>query len=857
ERLRARHGLDERAAGNLLALLSDQVESGGQAPAADRIVIEQFVDEVGDWTVAVLSPFGTRVHAPWAMATATRLRRAYEVDVDTLWTDDGIVFRLPDSDEPPPAELFLPASDEVRDLVVDQLGGTALFASRFRENAARALLLPRQRPGRRTPLWVQRRRSADLLEAAARFADFPIVLETYRDCLNDVFDMPGLLELLSGIEDGRIAVSTVRTRKASPFAASLLFGYVANFLYEGDVPLAERRAQALMLDHEALQQILGEPELRELLDPDAITAAARRAARLDGTRPLRDHDDVHDALLGLGDLTLDEIEARAVEPERMTATLGELALARRVVTLRIADEERFVAAEDVGRFRDALGVPPPPGLPYAFLEPVADPLGDLLRRYARTHGPFTTADAASRFGLGVAPVERALEELASRGALAFGHFLPGGKGREWCDPGVLRDIKRRSLARLRAQVEPVEPAVLARFLHDWHGLTHPTRGVDAVYEAVQRLQGAAVPASDLERGLLPARVRDYDPRDLDELFTSGEVVWQGVEPIGEHDGRIALFLRAEAPLLAAVPTRLGGEVEERIRAALIQRGALFFPELHALCGGFKPEVIAALWRMVWAGEVTNDTLAPLRSLRRARAAARRGRRTRGGSALPPGTLGRWSLFPQPDPWPTETERAAALVEQLLERHALVTREVARAESVRGGFSGVYPVLRSMEEVGRLRRGYFVEGLGGAQFARAGVEDRLRRSRDEEGAEARVDVVWATDPANPYGAQLPWPERPGARPARAAGAQVILIGGRAAAWISPAAKRVLTFLDADAPPDEWRLLAEALSDLPDRRGRGALLLTSVDGETPDASPLADPLRTAGFTPTTRGWLKRRG
>ncbi|MEZ4415996.1 MAG: crosslink repair DNA glycosylase YcaQ family protein [Gemmatimonadota bacterium] len=859
-RLASAHGLDTNAATNLVALLADQFEAGGQVPAADRIVIEQFVDEVGDWTVAILSPFGTRVHAPWAMAAAARLRRQYDVEVDTLWTDDGIVFKLPNIEEPPPSELFLPESDEVRDIVVDQLGSTALFASRFRENAARALLLPRQRPGRRTPLWVQRRRSADLLKAAAQFADFPIVLETYRDCLNDVFDLPGLIELLKGIEEGQVAVSTVQTRKASPFAASLLFGYVANFLYEGDVPLAERRAQALMLDHAQLLQLLGEPELRELLDPDSIAAASARASRTDGSRPLRDHDDVHDALISLGDLTLAEVEARALQPERMAVTLGELILSRRVFSAQIAGQERFIAAEDAARYRDALGVQPPAGLPTAFLQSGPDPLGDLLRRYARTHGPFTVQAAATRFGLGTAPVERALEELGARGHLAFGHFLPGGHGREWCDPGVLRDIKRRSLAHLRAQVEPVEPDAYARFLLDWHGVGAPSRGIDAVFEAVQQLQGAPLPASDLERGILPARVLGYDPRDLDELFTTGELVWQGVEPLGEHDGRIVLLLRDQIPLLATAPTALPGELEARIVEALRGRGALFFPELLSLTGGFKPEVLAALWRLVWSGTVTNDTLAPLRSLRRARSATRRTRGLRRSLALPPGSAGRWSLFPWPADVPSETERATALAEQLLQRHGLVTREVARAEALRGGFSSVYPILRRMEEVGKVRRGYFVEGLGGAQFGRAGVEDRLRRARDQEGDEGgTATVLWASDPANPYGAQLPWPERTGARASRSAGAQVILTAGRLAAWISPGARRVLTFLPADEPQrSRWiASVAEGLATLPETRARAAIVLESVDGVAPDTSPLAAALVEAGFRPSPKGWLRRRG
>ncbi|MGI9189066.1 MAG: Lhr family helicase [Longimicrobiaceae bacterium] len=862
-RLVGTHGLDERAARNLLDLLREQAEATGTVPSDRAVVLERFVDEVGDWCVAILTPFGSRVHAPWTMAVAARLRQEHGIEVDSMWADDGIVFRLTAGDDPPDDALFLPDPDEVRDLVVDQLAGTALFAARFRENAARALLLPRQRPGRRTPLWIQRRRSADLLRAVADHPDFPIVLETYRECVSDVFDLPGLTDLLRGIHERRIRMVPVETRSPSPFAGSLLFGYVANFIYEGDAPLAERRAQALTLDHAQLLQLLGEPELRELLDADAVEETALRARGLGDARKLRDADDLHDALLGLGDLSEAEIAARAGEPEQVGAMLAELEGARRAVRIRIADAERWIAAEDASRFRDALGVVPPQGLPSAFLEPVDHPLADLLARYARTHGPFTAADAAMRFGLGPAPVSDALERLVDRGRVLFGHFLPGGSGREWCDAGVLRQIKRRSLARLRAEVEPVEPAALARFLVRWHGLDRPARGAEALLDAVERLQGAPLPASDLEKGILPARVADYDPRDLDALCYAGEVVWRGAGALGPSDGRVALYLREHYPLLVPPAEPAEGELQARIREQFHERGAMFYADLATATGAFVGDLLPALWDLVWAGEVSNDTLAPLRSLRAARKARGRRRerpgRPRARRSAPAGAEGRWSLLPAVGEDRSATERLAATAAQLLERHGILTRESVRGEGTVGGFSAVYQVFKGLEEAGRVRRGYFVEGLGAAQFALPGAEERLRRVRDAAGnPEPKVTVLSATDPANPYGAALPWPDRDPPRPQRSAGAQVALLEGEPLAWISASARRILTFLPEDGRDREraLRALTGALARLPEIRRRAAIVVESVDGAPVAESPLAPHLRPAGFTPGSKGWQRRR-
>ncbi|MCB9594081.1 MAG: DEAD/DEAH box helicase [Sandaracinaceae bacterium] len=861
ERLATKHSLDALAAENLMRYLDDQREVTGRLPTDRSIVIERFIDEVGDWVITVLTPFGARVHAPWSTAISQRLMHELGLDPDAMWSDDGMVFRLPDADEPPDDAVFLPGPDEVERLVTDQLASTSLFAARFRENAGRSLLLPKRRPGQRTPLWAQRRKSAQLLKVASRFRDFPVVLETYRECLRDVFDLPGLVKILEDVRDRRVLVSSVTTRSPSPFAASLLFNYVASFIYEGDVPLAERRTQMLSLDHAQLRELLGEPELRQLLDLEAIVEVERRLQRLTGY--LVTHvDGLHDLLLALGDLSADEIALRCEgEPAAWTA---ELVRARRVVAITVAGEPRYVAAEDMARYRDGLGIVPPPGLPQALLEPLADPLGDLIGRYARTHGPFTLAAVAARFGLGEGAVRAVLERLATQDRVLEGELVPGGRGREWVDTEVLRRIKQRSLAKLRQEVEPVDPDALARFAIDWHGVDRPApAGPDALLAIVERLQGAPIPASSLEAHTLPSRLRGYDRRDLDELCASGEVIWRGMGSLGPKDGRIALYLADHYPLLAMPAEPVEGELADAIREHLEDRGAVFYRELVDVVGGFGAEVLEVLWDMVWAGEVTNDTLLPLRSLRGAVEPARGGRRSsrrQPRRAGPPGSEGRWSLLPRldgPDA-PSPTARLEALASQLLERHGVLTREAVRAEAIPGGFSTVYPILRAMEEAGRVRRGYFVAGLGATQFALPGAEDRLRAHRDVGPDGDRVLLLASDDPANVYGAALKWPERDGARPQRAAGARVVLHDGVLVGFVGRTGHSVTTFL-----PDDERARRRSIDalvrglQLATGQGRNAraVLIKRVDGDDPAASAIATDLQDAGFAPTSRGFHRR--
>jgi ATP-dependent Lhr-like helicase len=923
-------GLDDWAASNLLSYLAEQRQATGHLPDDRTIVVERFRDELGDWRIVVHSPFGAQVHAPWALALGARLSEKHGLDAQVMHADDGIVLRLPDADlldfPDPDAPVTASADDapigadaavfdpsRIEQTVTDQVGGSALFASRFRECAARALLLPRRSPGRRTPLWQQRQRSSQLLQVASEFGSFPIVLEAVRECLQDVFDVPGLVELMGDIESRRVRLVEVTTPEPSPFARSLLFGYVAQFLYEGDSPLAERRAAALALDSRLLAELLGQAELRELLDPAVLEQLDAELQRLTPERRIKDAEGVADALRLLGPLSADELALRGGDP----AWPAELEAARRVIAVRIAGEQRWAAVEDAGRLRDALGTPLPVGVPEAFTEPVkdpspsasgklryrGDPLGDLLARHARTHGPFTVADTAARFGLGPAVVHGTLQRLAGTGRVVQGEFRPGGAGPEWCDAEVLRRLRRRSLAALRHEVEPVPPRALAAFLPQWQHLgAHRLRGVDGLLRAVEQLQGSLVPASALERMVLPSRIADYHPAMLDELTASGEVLWSGAGALAGKDGWIALCPADTAPLLLPAPLPLEqSPLHRAVLAALAPGYGLFFRQIseHVLAQGLTatpPELATALWDLAWSGYLTNDTLAPLRSLlgsgrtagSTAHRAPRAAPRARYGGSRPaaratpragslPTTAGRWSLLPVPlaDP----TQRAHALAQTLLDRHGVVTRGAVQAERAPGGFAGVYRVLTAFEENGRTRRGYVVEGLGAAQFATDGAIDRLRAvhtaaergdappggysgpegrsggyGSPSAGAGGPVAVVLAAaDPANAYGAALPWPEAPagpssGHRPGRKAGSLVVLLDGELTVYLERGGKSLLSW----APDqDTLRLAADALNRALHDGALPDLTVERINGEAALTSPLSAPFEAAGFHPTTRG------
>jgi ATP-dependent Lhr-like helicase len=866
KRVREDHALDELAARNLVGYLWEQREATGALPTDRTIVVERFRDELGDWRVALLTPFGGRVHAPWSMAVESRVREHHGVDVQSIWSDDGIAVRLPEGAESDGGTIesaLLLEPEEIEDLLMSELGGSAMFAARFRENAARALLLPRRRPGQRTPLWMQRQKSADLLAVASQYGSFPIVLETYREILRDVFDMPALVELLGDIRARRIRVVSVETRSASPFASSLMFDYLGSFMYEGDAPLGERRAQALALDRDLLAELLGSEELRELLDPEAVSDLELELQALTGSRQARTLDGVADLLRRLGDLRTDEVEARSAEGFDGADALRELERARRAVRVRIAGEERWIAVEDVARYRDAVGASPPPGVAETWLAAADAPLDALLIRWARTHAPFVADDPAARWGLAVAATEERLRALAADGRLLEGAFRPGGAAHEYTDPDVLRQLRRRSLARLRREVEPVEPEVLGRFLPAWQGIGGPAGGLGRLIEVVAQLEGVPIPASVLERDVLAARIAGYTPRLLDELGAAGEVVWIGRGTLGRDDGRIALYRRDRVDLLASAGSagdRPSEPIHEAIRQHLQRRGASFYPQLRAAVADARSEdeLLDALWDLVWAGEVTNDTFAALRALSlprsRSKGSPRPGRLVALG---PPRAAGRWSLVADlVGEGRTPTERGHALATSLLERHGVVTREAVAAEGIAGGYASVYPVLRAMEESGRARRGYFVAGLGAAQFALPGAVDRLRAVREDDGA---VRILAATDPAQPYGAALAWPR--GADDERlplqrAAGAYVVLVEGTAALYLERGGRGLIT-LPAAADSEVRDRAVAALPGLLNPSGPlRELRIERVDRGPVAESPLAEPLRDAGFRPSYRGYVLRR-
>ncbi|MGC4111667.1 MAG: ATP-dependent helicase [Nocardioides sp.] len=873
----AERGLDAWASGNLVDYVHEQAEATGVLPSDRTLVVERFRDELGDWRLVVHSPYGTPVHAPWALAINARLRERYGVDGQAIASDDGIVIRVPDTDaEPPTGEVIAFEPDEIDDLVTQEVGGSALFASRFRECAARALLLPRRDPGRRSPLWQQRQRSAALLEVAVKYPSFPIVLEAVRECLQDVYDLPALVGLMRRVQRREVGIHDVDTHQPSPYARTLLFGYVAQFVYEGDSPIAERRAAALALDQGLLAELLGRAELRELLDPEVLEEVEATLQRTHPDRRVRDAEGVADLLRWLGPVTSDEVADRSTDGAEVVEWLTALADPRRAVAVRMAGEERWAAIEDVGRLRDGLGVPVPPGVPDAFTEAVDDPLADLVSRFARTHGPFTVADVSTRLGLGAAVVRHTLQRLGSAGRVLEGEFRPSGSGAEWCDAEVLRLLRRRSLARLRREVEPVEPAALGRFLLAWQHVARSRggpRGVDGVLQVVEQLAGYPAPASAWESLILPARVSDYEPAYLDELTASGEVVWVGQASLPGSDGWVSLHLGDQAPLtLPAVEEIPDAELHRAVLDALTPGGAWFFRQLQQATGAGDRDLADALWDLVWAGRITNDTLAPLRALtgsgsgtHRSRRAAPRTRMARparsGVRPAPASTTGRWSVLPAADV--DATRRAHATAERLLERHGVVTRGAVASERTTGGFAAVYKVLSAFEDSGRCRRGYFVEGLGAAQFGTAGSVDRLRTFTDAttEGQADKPTAVTlaATDPANPFGAALPWPERDssgGHRPGRKAGALVVLVDGELTLYVERGGRTLLTWSD-----DTVRLAAATLS-LSDAGRRGALgrmTVEKADGEQllgAGSTPLREALDAAGFVSTPRG-LRLRG
>jgi ATP-dependent Lhr-like helicase len=888
--LESDYDLDERAAANLLAYLREQQAATRVLPSDRTIVVERFRDEIGDWRICVLSPFGGRVHAAWGLACSARIHEQLGLESDAIWTDDGIILHLPDLDAeeaeslPSAADLLLMAPEDVESAVVGELGGSALFGARFRENASRALLIPRAYPGRRTPLWQQRLKAQSLLEVARRYADFPIILETYRECLRDVLDVPGLEELLRGLHTREISLVEVETQTASPFASSLLFDYVATYMYEGDTPSAERRAAALSLDRDLLRELLGQEELRELIDPAALARIEDDLQRRSQMTRATTRDGLHDVLRALGDLRPEEVAERVFPGVDPAPLLEGLERERRVIRLRLGREQRYVAADEAGLYRDGLGAVPPGGLPAPFIAEVPDALRQIVARYARTHGPFGAGELHDRYGIDAGAV---LRELERDGELVRGELRPGGSERDWCEVDVLRRLRRASLAALRKEIEPAEASRLASFLPSWQGVDrHPPSGagIDRLREVLIPLQGLSLPAEIWERDVLPRRTGAYSQTWLDTLCASGEVVWVGAGPLG-RSGRVALYFRDDAPAIGPPATGASARAsaaapsspEHDLLRARLGQGPCFFSDLLAELDAPAEALREALWDLVWAGEATNDAWAPLRAPRLAlargrseqRAPARRrfGPRPGGGQSQ---VQGRWSLTESvfaggPEGAAGAAERRRALAELLLERYGIVTREQVLGEGIKGGFALLYETFSNLETLGICRRGYFIEGMGGAQFALLGAVERLRtpaaRSPSGPGVLRALErpaplVLAAADPAQPFGAALSWPRREGQerRPTRVAGAYVVLVEQQPILYLERGGRGLITLTEtAAAAAQDPHPLREALTALADsvRAGRvGRLALERIDGDSAIASPLAAVLLELGFNPGPR-------
>ncbi|MEQ3363152.1 DNA glycosylase AlkZ-like family protein [Raoultibacter massiliensis] len=878
-RLRA-DGLDENARRNLIELIGAQRAATGFVPDDRTLVVERCEDEQGDWRVMLHSPYGRRVHEPWAMAVTDRIVRTRGFDPQTLAMDDGIILRIPMSETLlPGAELFAFDPSELERVVRDRVDSTSLFAARFRECAARSLLMSSTAPGKRAPLWQQRLRAGQLLEAARREGDFPLLAETARECLQDVYDMESLLALMDDIQAGAVRLVEAQTSTPSPFAAPLLFGYVGDHLYDGDLPNAERKASLLSLDPTLLGELLGSDEVGGLIDPEVVRTVESQLQRLASDRRVRGVEGVADLLRALGPLTVGEVAERLRRDGgcdedaaggsscafgEAQALLDELARSHRAFVATIGGASRWASFDDARLLRDALGTDAPGWTASSELaEPSGGspgryhPLDELLARFARTHGPFATADAAAAFGIGCAVARDGLERLAAEGRIVQGRFKSEdggtadaeGEVRQWVSADVFKRLRSLSLAKARKAVRPVGSDAYVRFLLDLQGAGSFGRGrfegVEGVAHVLSQFEGVYLPAALWESVVLPSRVRDYRPSMLDELIASGEVMWVGGhrdESIDADPGhgkarsstagadfgsrnRTSSASSAAAGLIAFYPTdspfaplqpdvedgvfesavsesgdsrlagdRFGDGAQEADSAsmgtAIVEAlgfgGGLFFRQIVdavrrrlASVRVDEDSVASMLQRLMWQGRVTNDTFAPVRTVAsaesapRARSASRRrvsSRRARAradySEAMGKSSFGnvravqsgRWSLVSPSDE--NDTVRAIALVDSLLDRYGVLTRDIALAAGVSGGLGSLMPVLRSMEDAGDLLRGMFVEGLGPAQFAARETVDALRAyaGNDDPGADRRtaMAVLAADDPASLFGAGIAWP-----------------------------------------------------------------------------------------------------
>lgn len=990
-------GLDESARENLVSLLLEQKAATGAIPSDETLVLERCKDENGSWRFVLHSPMGRRVHEPWAMAIRERIRRVAKIEPQTFASDDGIAFQLPATvGRPPGAELVVFDAEELRRLVTSQIGGTALFAARFRECAARALLTPSSRPGRRTPLWLQRLRAGQLLDASRQFRNFPVSVEAARECLQDVYDLPALAGLMERIEARSVRIVEAETASPSPFARPLLFGYTGAFLYQEDLPRAERRAHLLSLDPEAIASLVGDGGVGQVLDESVLAEVEAELQRLaPGRRVRRDAEAVADLLRRLGPLTLEGVAARSVgasddappaqekgdsaaredaadaadssqadekQPrqesesrfprvgegsawdgqeeaaasEAVRSLLEELAQSRRVVSVRLGGRECWAGAEDAPALRLALGVDVPEwaaepgGLPRTSAVS-RSPLEDLLLRCARTRARITAADAAAEFGIGRATAAEALESLAESGSLMRIDDA------HWMEASVFARVRNRSLARARAAIEPVRPAALHRLVLERAGIDRPGRGIDALAEAISLMEGVWLPASLWESVVFPARVADYSPGMLDELILSGDVLWQARS--GGESGRAsseASRTGKESGRLANDASQTGGEPAKTGGAPVGE--VAFFPTDSPLAPVAGAAVSADdvgwedLWKLAREGAATALSFEPVRACLQPRTAAPKKRRVTSrrsrryaafaaaralsteaqgiGSGGPAqGTQPGNSQLRQSSPrrgaaagverleaamlqttWRrlspprvSAEEAAVAMVESLLDRYGVVSRDIALAAGVPGGMASLTPVLRRMEDTGAVLRGTFVRGLGPVQYAERGTLDALRsfaeppgdadvRAAGEGDSEPGAAVLDLRDPACLMGRGVPWPDpalpsQIGERlaavpsvglpdPSRRPGAAVVLVDGEPALYAPENMKALVCYTPETAAfRAALRALTESLRRAaardPGIAARKRTVVESVNGVSALERAMGDALAEAGLARDPRG------
>ena len=884
--------LDSYAQDNLVKFVLEQQEATGIVPDEKTLLLERFKDEVGDWRVVLHTPYGRGVNAAWALAVGARITAETGIDAQAVSSDDGIVLRLPEADTEPSAALFVIDPDEIEAIVTEQVGNSALFASRFRECAARGLLLPRKNPGKRAPLWQQRQRAAQLLDVARQYPSFPIVLETVRECLQDVYDLPALTQLLTELKTSRVRITEVTTQHPSPFAASILFNYTGAFIYNDDNPLAERRAAALALDPELLAKLLGSVELQELLDSQIIAEVDAQLRRITPDRQARNFEELADALRLLGPIPTAKLSAHVNFPVELSAITT--ALAGRVMVLRIAGVEHLAQIGDAPLLRDGLGIPVPAGVP-AQVTLITDALQQLVSRWARTRGPFVLQDLQQAFGLAAGAAHSVLMTLVDNKVLLRGQFRKEVGEQEFVASEVLKIIRSRSLAVARAQTQPVSLSAFGRFLPQWQQIaavgTQPELyGVDGVYAVVEQLAGVRLPASAWESVVLPARVRDYKPMDLDQLCHNGEVLIVGAGSAGSADPWVMLLPAEYAAELLPIPESVSlTALQKQILQVVSQGGGFLFPAIQQAVSGedlglilgtaTSEQIRAALWELFELGLISPDSFAPLRarlSAGSARRTAHKPRRTPARTRLrmgrtsfaqrekntqvPLDMVGRWGRTIAANVEPTA--RSIAHGEAWLDRYGVVTRGSVIAEATTGGFALAYKVLSGFEESGKALRGQFIDGLGAAQFSTPAVIDWLRGLDDALGydtwpsgaAEPHVYVVAACDPANPYGASIPWPDNNHAtKPTRAAGALVVLADGLLLAHISRGGRKLSLFTGPKtvAEKEIVRIVVHAIIDAVQRNTTTRLTIEKINGEPALSCSNLEYFREAGAYITPKG------